>query len=231
MANTTLTTDLSATVQRAAGISDQVTTRLRELILNGVITETEVLTEATLATKLGVSRTPVREALARLENDGLVEAAGLRGKRIRQFTSSEIRELYWLRITIEGAVVAELAARKPDRAALKPLETLLEEQRLAAKSDNRPKFLEIDHAFHSALVEALEYNHVNTMLRGMRYTFDLISLKPTYQHKNRIAEVLVEHQNILKALRNHNAATARKAMTDHLKRTEELTLVVLEKRA
>lgn len=230
MANATLSNDLSATVQRAAGISDQVTMRLRELILNGVVTENEILTEAMLATRLGVSRTPVREALARLENDGLIEAAGLRGKRVRQFTSSEIRELYWLRITTEAAIVSELAKRKPSKETLKPLETLLEEQRLAAKKDDRPTFLEIDHTFHSAFAEALGYSYVNAMLQGMRYTVGLIGLKPTYQYENRTTDVLVEHQNILKALRNHDATAAHKAMTDHLKRTEELTLAMLEKR-
>jgi DNA-binding FadR family transcriptional regulator len=69
------------------------------------------------------------------------------------------------------------------------------------------------------------------MLQGMRYTVGLIGLKPTYQHKNRTAEVLVEHQNILNALQRHDATAARKAMTSHLKRTEELTLAMLGERA
>jgi DNA-binding GntR family transcriptional regulator len=220
--NLTDRTDIA--VQRPMSISEVVTVRLRELILNGVITEAEILTEATLATMLGVSRTPVREALSRLEQDGLVEAAGLRGKRIRQFSNQEIRELFWLRGTIEGAIVAKLAAARLDDRKLAELTTLLEAQHAAADSGDRPKFLEIDHSFHNAFVTALGYSYLNTVLQGMRYTFDLIALRPTYQHTDRLYEVLAEHKDILAAVRRHDADGAKVAMLHHLARTEQLVI-------
>lgn len=226
MATPTLTPEL---VQRAAGISEQVTNKLRDLILNGLVDENEVLTEAGLGTRLGVSRTPVREALARLESEGLIESAGLRGKRVKRFSAEEIRELFWLRMTIEGATVAELAKRKLNRDELKTLDGYLEQQRQAAKANDLAKFLEIDHHFHAALVQCLGYERVATMLQGLRYTFDLISLKPTYQHASRTKEVLEEHSAILKALKQNDAKAARQAMDKHLERTQQLVLEALNK--
>jgi DNA-binding GntR family transcriptional regulator len=224
MASQTITPDL---VQRAAGISEQVTTTLRNLILSGQIDEDEVLTEAGLGSRLGVSRTPVREALARLENEGLIESAGLRGKRIKRFSAAEISELFWLRRTIEEATVAELAERGLNPDDLKTLADYLEAQRQAAEADNPAEFLEIDHHFHAALVQFLGYERVAVMLQGLRYTFDLIGLKPTYQHAGRTGEVLSEHRAILAALAARDAKAAKRAMAEHLARTKALVLASL----
>jgi GntR family transcriptional regulator, rspAB operon transcriptional repressor len=215
-------------VQRAAGIADQVTETLRNLILSGAIGEDDVLTEAALGVKLGVSRTPVREALAHLEREGLLEPAGLRGKRVRSFSEAQIKELFWLRRTIEGATVAEVAQRPADPQHLALLEALIEQQRGLAEHNERARFLEIDHQFHAALVKTLGFSHVTDLLRGLRYTFDLIGLKPTYSAPNRLGEVLLEHEAILKALRSRNPDKAKAAMETHLRRTETLVLQAMK---
>lgn len=219
--------DLEAPVSRPASITDQVTSRLRDLILNGVVGESETLTEAALGDRLGVSRTPVREALARLESEGMLEPAGLRGKRVRRFRAEEIRELFWLRRIIEGATVAEVARRSLGEGQRDRFDRLLAEQRQAGRQGDPARFLEADHGFHSAFVQALGYSSVSHMLQGLRYTFDLISLKPMYHHPNRTEEVIDEHQAVLDAVLRGDPAGAERAMTAHLDRTQTLVLAAL----
>ena len=98
-------------VERAASLGDRVYELLREYLRSGLVTWGEPLREAALAARLGVSRTPVREALARLASEGLAEAHG-RSFTVPALTSEDLEDIYELRLLLETEAVRQAAGRE-----------------------------------------------------------------------------------------------------------------------
>src|SRR5574341_796502 len=107
-------------LERPEPLGDRVYATLREYLRARRMPRGEPLQEAALAARLGVSRTPVREALARLASDGLVVAEG-RSFTVPSLTLADIEDIYALRYLLEPEALREIAASKPERKALAPL--------------------------------------------------------------------------------------------------------------
>ncbi len=133
---------------------DSVYARLRDLILSNVFRAGQKLVDRDLAEQLGVSRTPVREALGRLAMMGLVEARSRRGYYVRQYTAEEMTDLYEFRKILE-VNAARLAAQNAGPAHIREFEDILtKSEELAANPMNQAKTVELDLDIHDLIARA-----------------------------------------------------------------------------
>ena len=139
-------------LERPEPLGDRVYATLRDYLRAGRIATGQPLQEAALAAQLGVSRTPVREALARLANDGLVVSDG-RSFALPALAVGDIEDIYALRFLLEPEALRLLALRKPDRRQLTPLREALEAMALAHQADDGAGFMEANYRFRDAWTE------------------------------------------------------------------------------
>ncbi|MEM9853691.1 MAG: GntR family transcriptional regulator [Pseudomonadota bacterium] len=125
---------------------------LRELIFKGILPPGSDHLEAELADRLGLSRTPVREALARLEAQGLVSIRPRRGARVIGLSARDMDDVYEILTALEATAAARAAALRPADAALSPMERAIEEMDRALEIGDLDVWAAADEAFHSALV-------------------------------------------------------------------------------
>ncbi len=146
--STQLVTSLKP-LERAPALSDQVYDTLRGHLRNGQIIAGQPLQEVPLAERLGVSRTPVREALARLASEGLLVSDG-RSFIVPALTRQDVDDIYEVRFLIEPAAIKDIARLTRDKSNRAPLENALADAAAAHKSGDAVVFREANIAFRSA---------------------------------------------------------------------------------
>lgn len=184
------------------------------------------LLETDLADRLGISRTPVREALRMLEGDGLVVHQPRVGATIRRLDPSEINELYEMRSVLEGTA-ARLAARAASDVELAELDAINTEMGEALADPTRLSVL--NHQFHAALINAARNRYLARSVAGLQKT--LLILGPsTMEEATRPARAVAEHAAILTAIRARDGAAAETAMRAHITAAHALRLRQLRAR-
>ncbi|MBB3182019.1 GntR family transcriptional regulator [Variovorax sp. Sphag1AA] len=133
--------------------ADTVYGTLKLRILRNQLSGGSQLLEDTVAAELGVSRTPVREALARLEAEGLVEPIPRHGYRVLPITMDDIREIYEVLSPLETVAAELLAQKKPNSTEVKALQEAVDKMATALKADNLDAWAEADESFHARLVD------------------------------------------------------------------------------
>jgi DNA-binding GntR family transcriptional regulator len=123
--------------------------------------------ERNLATRLGISRTPVREAVLRLRDEGFIQIRPRRGIRVLPIAVSDMREIYEILTALETSAVARLADRRPPRLELKVLDVAVQDMRRALKSKNHERLIDADERFHRGLLELC--GNKRLMEAGIRY--------------------------------------------------------------
>jgi DNA-binding GntR family transcriptional regulator len=190
---------------------------LRAMVMAGGIREDERVAESQLAEQLGVSRTPVREALQRLESDGLVRAQG-RGIRLRMLSTDELSQLYAARAGLEGwaafLAAQRVAGGEVAPARLAALEALAAKTHELTFSGDLARAVEANRAFHEA-VAALADNPVISGTLERWWDQIVISTRRSLQAPERAQAVHAEHEVILRALRSGDAPGARAAVEAH----------------
>lgn len=136
-------------LERSESLSDRVYASLREYLRAGRIPTGQPLQEAVLGAQLGVSRTPVREALARLASDGLVVAEG-RSFTVPELAEGDIEDIYALRFLLEPEALRLVAAGRPERKALAPLRAALEDMAAAHEAVDGAAFMDANYAYRDA---------------------------------------------------------------------------------
>lgn len=207
---------------------------LRADILSGKFAPGEVLLETALAQGYGLSRTPVREALGRLEQDGLLER-GARGYRVRSGTPQDILDIYQARGALEGEAASAAATRATDLE----LARLLHIHELACASTDPQEARRLNSEWHEALWQAGHNRTIENLLgklvtqlriydRGPREPYDRGPREPhdrgPRESADDLAKTRSEHAKILAALTSHDPGYARRAVTEHLARAREIRL-------
>jgi DNA-binding GntR family transcriptional regulator len=190
---------------------------LKAAILGGKFPPGSALAEVELAQALGISRTPVREALGRLRTDGLVEAVPGGGNVVRTLREGEVRELFLLRESLEQLAVKEWIANA-DRSGLDELERLLDEQRAAKRKGSVEAFLDADERFHIAISRQAGLSQTAEVLTSLRERMRQAGLG-AIAHPDRLAHVLDEHTAIFNALKGADADRAGRSLQRHLTAT------------
>ncbi len=194
--------------------------RLRELLLSSGVDAGQALTETALATKLHVSRTPVREALKQLEQDGLVERSG-RGVRVKERSPEEILEIYEVRVALETSAARGAATRRTD-LDLSRLETIQDEMR-QLPLDDIPGRVTWNNRFHEALWRA---SHNATLESVITRLLSMLERYPqtTLSFPGRWERVLSEHEQLIDAIRAGDADRAGAVAADHMTRARDTRL-------
>jgi len=200
-------------------------TRTFEALSSGIVTgqlsPDEVYSDRSLGEMLGVSRTPVREALHRLESAGLVESRGRNGWVVARFTESDVRELFELRRAFEPIGIDHLAA-SGDRKTARDLSRAFDSFAAPIPSGRYGQYFARDAAFHRGIVEASGNQRLVRMYGVLETHIDRGRHFLSLNSAGRVDETLHEHVVITGALADRDFARAREALVRHLEKGEEL---------
>jgi DNA-binding GntR family transcriptional regulator len=201
-------------------IRAEVYEHLKLEIVQGRLPGGERLAEETIAASLGVSRTPVREAVQRLAQDGFVELIPNKSARVRSLSSTEIIQTYAVREALEG-LAARLAAEHRDANDLERLsKTLTRLERLP--SNDYTAQTAVDLEFHAGIASASKNAVLQDTLRGLRDT--IARAKIITRKTNQAAQTKLEHQTILEHIQNSDADLAEASARAHVQRFQQIVL-------
>lgn len=206
-----------------ASLADQVFEKLENDIIHGVYPRGEILTELKLVEQLGVSRTPVREALRRLEQERLIEDTG-KGSVVLGITADDLLDIMNIRETVEG-LSAYYACINMTPEGLKELEHIIDLQDFYFSKWDTDRLRQADDMFHDAICELSKRNVIRDTLvplhrKTRRYR------KTAMQDKNRAKYSLQEHHAILEALQAGDPEKVRAAMDAHIAKAKQYMLGV-----
>lgn len=199
-----------------ASLSEQIETALKEEIVLGNLSPGERIPVDDLAEQWGVSSTPIRDALRRLESVGLVKVVPRRGFYVETMSKQEFKSIFDLRIALETLAVETATTRIPEEELERVLQQYREAEAQIAQGGERTLLLQHDHELHALIVDYCD----NPKLKGfMAELHDLslwargtlVSLRP-----DAYEQALPEHIQVVEALQRRDAGAARRALLRHL---------------
>ncbi|MEE9611846.1 MAG: GntR family transcriptional regulator [Desulfatiglandales bacterium] len=196
-------------------LRDQVYDILKRMIVLKEIKPGEKINEEELADKVGVSRTPIRETLCRLENEGIVRIIPRRGAFVVTLSREEIVEILQIREVLEG-LVAQLASQNMDKRTLSRLKVCLEKINSSPDGDNKLlKYTPADMDFHSLLLEASKNKMLQNMMGIVNSHLQMIRLR-TVVLPGRAQKTVEEHFKVLDAIEKGDIKAAERLMRKHI---------------
>ena len=199
-------------------LRDVVFNTLRQAILTGELKPGERLMEIHLANRLGVSRTPIREAIRKLELEGLVTMIPRRGAEVAQITEKSLKDVLEVRRALD-ALSVELACDRIEEEELTALSKACSAFAEATKTKDPKKIAQADVALHDIIVKATDNSRliqlVNNLSEQMyRYRFEYIKDESTH------AQLIEEHRIIFESIRRNDKETAAKTARLHIDNQE-----------
>lgn len=196
--------------------------RLLSELREGRLNPGDRLRETELADRLGVSRTPVREAIRQLEADGIVTHIPRQGAAIRTLDYAEVMELYEMRAVLEGTA-ARLAARAASEIEI---EELIDMNQQMATLGNAPEAFILNRQFHGALFDAAKNRFLARSIRALQMA--LLILGPTtLTDPDRAAKAVEEHVGVLDAIKARDGALAEIKMRAHIEAAQRVRVRAL----
>lgn len=198
---------------KTISLADQVFDHLENDILSGKYQRGEVLTESKLCAEMGVSRTPIREALRRLEQEHIIEESG-KGSVVIGINEKDLEDIFLIRKSLE-CMAASLAAKNRTDEQLKDLKEALEFQEFYLNKNDPEQIKLMDNRFHETLYK----------LSGSTTFYDtLVPLhkkiqkyrRASVENSSRAAASVAEHRKIYKAIEAKNSAAAAKYASEHV---------------
>ena len=203
-----------AAIKQPESLAKMAYEAIRKSILSGQWKIGELYNEKAIAADLGISRTPVREALLELASQDLIIFLPRRGLMVNRFTRRDVDEIFELRKAIELAAVEKITLASPPFDLFKIEESLLK-QRKSAREKDYLAFMEADRLFHTSFSELTNNRRVIAILDNIRDMIHVMGAK-ALALEGRALEVIEEHQAIFEAVSRGNAENARSAMAYHL---------------
>lgn len=198
--------------------------QLRDRVLDGSYSPQEILPEQALAEAFGVSRTPVREALKQLENEGLVEIRPRVGTFVRYPTRREIIELFQVKESLEG-LAANLMGHRAPATEIEKLKHNLQESAVAISHEDNDGYARLVHEFHWTLVlgshnqKLIEhYDRLMNQLTYHRLVLETVSVPGRSRQSNH------EHESVVRAIEAKDALGAELAMRNHVHASSRVVL-------
>jgi DNA-binding GntR family transcriptional regulator len=196
-----------------AGTSSLIADQLRRLITDGTFAPGAQLLEAQIAERLGVSRGPVREATARLIQEGLLVAAPNRGVFVVKLDAEDVADLMLARAVIEGAA-ARLIRERGNSAAFDALEAFIDEAE-AAGAENWTRLVDADLGFHESLVNAAASPRLSRMYRTLLSEARMCYAVASRQHYDPDRSIR-QHRDLLHAIRSGDEPAMEHAIRAHI---------------
>lgn len=198
-------------------LGSRVFHKIREGILSGKYAANEELKEKNIGDELGVSRTPVREALRQLELEGLVSIIPNKGAYVVGLSQKDIRDIYEMRSLLEG-LCAKWAAVNVTEEQLNELEENIFLSEFHAGKQNWEQMVELDNRFHEILYLASGSKELKHILTDYHQYVQRVR-KVTLAEAKRVWESTEEHKVIVEALKKHDPEKAEEAATIHIRNT------------
>jgi DNA-binding GntR family transcriptional regulator len=219
---------VSAERQPAVSLVDAAYRQMRQRILDNVWPPGHRALEQEVALALGMSRTPVREALVRLQAEGLVEVVPRHGMRVLPVSPTDMHEIYEILTALEGMAVERLALRRPTAAELQPLVEATEAMDRTLAADDLDAWARADEQFHRQLVELagnrqLQATVMNYWERAHRARMFSLRLRPKPENSTR------EHRALVERLIAGDAAGAARENRIHRERATRELLTIFER--
>lgn len=194
-------------------LRDEVSDYLKKEILTGRLKAGERIVETKIAQELGVSQSPVREAIRELELMGLIESKPYVGSYAKKLSSKDINDAFKVRASLEILACKE-AVHKISKDHLNKMDRILEEMRVAAEMHNIELFTDLDNSFHRTIIDASEIGMIHIMwnmvdLAKWTYISAIIS-------KSSLHEIVDDHRKLYEAIANGDEENLVDLMSSHL---------------
>jgi len=213
---------LNFDIQNHKPLREMVYEELKMQILTGKIIPGTRMMEVDLANEIGVSRTPIREAIRKLEKEGLVTIEPRRGAYASQISTKDMVEILEVRQNMEG-LAAFFAASRMDAEQLAELKEVAELYNDAVKSEDMQEMIKYDTRFHRIIVESCNNKVLVQMIEQLQEV--VLRFRYIYYDNFKRAENMPEeHHEILTAIETGNAEAARAAADIHIDRLKELVI-------
>ena len=206
--------DFEVNMNEFLPLRDVVFNTLRQAILRGELKPGERLMEIQLANKLGVSRTPIREAIRKLELEGLVLMIPRRGAEVAEITEKSLRDVLEVRAALEELAV-DLACDRISAEDIQSLKEAAKEFEAALQGGDVTEYAEADVKFHDIIYLATDNQRLIQLLYNLReqmYRYRVEYLKRTEVHP----VLLAEHEHIIECFEKHDKAAAKVAISTHI---------------
>ena len=205
-------------------LNEQAYDHLQKLITDGQLSYHEIYSETKLAKELGISRTPFRDAIHRLVQEGYIDIIPSKGFRLHQITERDVIETFQIRTALETYCTMQIArdVKEKNNAGLrsffKELDWLMENMKEVMENDQGiDEFCEYDFRFHRKIIDYLENEQFSSVFASFLYRMKRLA-KLSLQHDGRMAQTVEEHQAILDAMKNGD--------TEHI---YEITMVHMDR--
>ena len=204
---------------------EQAYNKLKDAIIFNRFRSGAIYSQDNICKELGISKTPLREALLELQTDGYVSFYKGRGVLIEPVSDQQAREILESRMLMEP-VCAQWAAQRADEEDLVNMASYLKELKQKLSTENSQNLYRIDHAFHRAVITAAHnkmlYNFCDVVLNH----FLRFEVKSVYNNSIDSHKVYLEHEKVFDAIKEKNAKKAFKAMETHLNNSFHRTLPI-----
>ncbi|TYP51657.1 GntR family transcriptional regulator [Thermosediminibacter litoriperuensis] len=200
---------------------------LREAIITGELKPGERLMEVQLAEEMGVSRTPVREAIRKLELEGLVVMIPRKGAYVAGLSLKDAADVFEIRQSLEG-LAAALAAERITDEEIESLERILVEITEAAENDDVETAIRKDAEFHQILFKATRNDRLVQIINNLKEQIDRFRTQ-SFANRARVRSLLEEHKKIVEAITDRNVELAKKLAEEHIEKVENNVMNMLRK--
>lgn len=217
--------ELNLNMEEFLPLRDVVFNTLRRAILNGTLKPGERLMEVHLANKLGVSRTPIREAIRKLELEGLVVMLPRKGAEVAKISEKSLQDVLEVRRALD-VLIAELACDRitpEQQEMLKEAHLYFEKVTKEAQTEDAAKLAKADVAFHDIIMEATGNSRLKSLVNNLAeqmYRYRFVYLQDESIHAN----LVTEHEAIYKAIISKDKDAAAKAARVHIDNQEKAIL-------
>ena len=212
--------------ERAVPLAEQVFQTLEEDILQGRLKPGEVISELRLSKALGVSRTPIREALQHLEQESLVEIRPNRGAVVLGITRDDLEVIYDMRIRLEG-LAASLAAKTADEEQLNAMKEVLDLQEFYVEKNNPDEQEIFDSRFHEMVYEFSGKRILYEVLKNLHRRITRYR-RLSVTDMDRARKAITEHREIYEAIRDGNGSLADTLTIRHVENAKRSALASFE---
>ena len=210
-------------------LRDVVFNTLRDAILTGKLVPGERLMENQLAEKLGVSRTPVREALRMLELENLVELVPRKGAQVLDMSEKDIVNILDVRSALEG-LATSVACKKMSKEDLQQLKNMEVDFEKAVAENDVEHFVDIDEDFHDLIFAATENDKLINIFRNLRIQLYRYRMAQAKNNETSMSTIVAHHRSIIRAIENHDAEEGASIAQGHIKyQTESILRFVRNK--
>ena len=210
-------------IKREKSLKEKSYHVIKEMILTGKLDNNVIHNEKTFSDLLGVSRTPVREAMLELGKENIVKYIPGKGLKINIFTKNVIRDAYEIRKLVEGLIINKIC-NNIDKKDLTKIEILLKKQINYYEKIDEISFIEIDKEFHLYLSSLQDNDQIKSILLNLRDQQHLMGIEAVKNNKKRMLQVIDEHMAIFSALKKGDQKQSYNLMMQHLTNTEAILL-------